>query len=64
MIGTEIPRLLTAGEVADATGLPKWRIYQLCRFGDLPHIRLGRSVRFSQAAVSQWLADGGTATRS
>lgn len=55
-----LPRLLTAREVADATGLPAWRVYELMRSGALPHVRLGRACRYSAAAVSEWLAAGGT----
>ena len=55
-----LPRLPTAREVAEATGLGAWRVYELCRTGDIPHIRLGRAVRFSPTQLVAWLEAGGT----
>lgn len=55
-----LPRLLTAREVADRTGIPLSRIYELVRLEKLPHVRLGRAVRFSAEAVREWLDAGGT----
>lgn len=55
-----LPRLLTATELSEATGLPTWRIYELVREDKIPHVRVNRSVRFSAAAVASWLEDGGT----
>ena len=42
-----LPRLLTAAEVAGQTGLSAARVYELVRAGQIPHVRLGRAVRFS-----------------
>ena len=58
--GLQLPRLLTAHQVSEATGLAVWRIYELCRSGDIPHVRLGRAVRFSPAQLNAWLEAGGT----
>lgn len=60
MTDTTLPRLLTAKEVSSATGIPLARIYQMAREGQMPVIRLGRAMRFDPAAVSEWLAAGGT----
>lgn len=57
---TSLPRLLTADEVADATGLPKARVYELAREGDMPAVHLGRAVRFSETALLAWIEAGGT----
>jgi len=57
-----LPKLLTAGEVAQARGLRLHRIYQLCREGLIPHVKIGRSIRFSRQEVAEWLAAGGTAS--
>lgn len=57
---TALPRLLTAHEVAEQLGLALPRVYQLARDGDLPHVRLGRSVRFLPDQVLEFLASGGT----
>ena len=53
-------RLARADEVVEATGISKPRLYELCRRGQIPHIKLGRSVRFDVRAVAGWLAAGGT----
>ena len=55
-----LPRLLTASELADQIGISKFRLYELCREGAIPHIRLGRSVRFDPHTVLAWLHGGGT----
>lgn len=57
-----LPRLLTAREVADQTGLPLARVYELGRTGELPAIRFGRAMRFSAAELRERLsADNGGA---
>lgn len=56
-----LPRLATATEVADQTGLSRHRVYELARVEGMPHVRLGRAVRFDPTAVRAWLAAGGTA---
>lgn len=55
-----LPRLLHAEEVAEQTGLPLPRLYALVRRGLIPHVRVGRSVRFSEAAVLAWIEQGGS----
>lgn len=57
-----LPRLLNAAEVEAATGIPKWRLYELVRTEAIPHVHLGRAVRFSPQALSDWLDAGGTAS--
>jgi len=56
-----LPRLMTAQELADALRYPISRVYELSRTGELPHIRLGRALRYDPAAVRAWLDAGGTA---
>jgi len=55
-----LPRLLTARQVADQTGIPLSRVYELTREGDLPHVRMGRAVRYSAPALRAWIDAGGT----
>lgn len=48
-------RLLTAKEVAELIQVnPSW-IYAAVRANQIPHVRLGRYVRFSESAIDQWL---------
>ena len=44
-------RVLIADEVAQLLRVPVPRVYELARQGQIPHMRLGRQVRFRQEAV-------------
>lgn len=57
-----LPRLLRAEDIAEQTGLSLARVYALVRAGQIPHIRVGRSVRFSEAAILAWIERGGSET--
>lgn len=50
-------RLLTAEEVAELLRLPVSTIYDLARTGRLPHLRIGRALRFSQRDLEAHLAE-------
>jgi excisionase family DNA binding protein len=57
-------QLVRAREVAKALALSERSVLRLAAQGDLPHVRVGRSVRFDPAAVEAWLrghsnGDGG-----
>lgn len=53
--------LIGAEQVALRLGRTKARVYELCRAGLLPHVKLGRAVAFDSDALEQWIADGGSA---
>jgi excisionase family DNA binding protein len=51
-----VPRLLRIKEVAELTGLPCWRLYELIERGEgPPHMRVGRTIRISEAALVEWI---------
>ena len=51
------PRLvLTVKEVARLLGINKNSIYGAIARGELPHIRIGRSIRVPRAALERFLA--------
>jgi excisionase family DNA binding protein len=50
-------RLLTAEEVAELLRLPVSTIYDLACTGRLPHLRIGRVLRFSQSDLEAHLAE-------
>lgn len=52
-------RMLRVTEVATLLNLPEKRVYLLAAAGLLPHVRLGRSIRFNEAALTAWLEAGG-----
>jgi excisionase family DNA binding protein len=47
--------LLTADEVAERLRVTKCWIYAEVRAGRLPHLRLGRYVRFRARAIDAWI---------
>ena len=49
-------RLLTAEEVAGLLHVTKGWVYEQTRRECMPHIRLGRYVRFRRSAVERWIA--------
>lgn len=57
-MGTEpatVDRLLTSGDVADLLAVtPRW-VEEHVRLGHIPHVRLGRFVRFRRKAVLDWI---------
>ena len=48
-------RLLEAEDVADYLGMRTDWVYREVRAGRLPHIRLGRAVRFRRQSIEAWL---------
>ncbi len=48
-------RLLTAAEVADVLAVPERWVQDASREGRIPHVRLGRYVRFRREAVLAWI---------
>ena len=50
-------RLLTADEVAELLRLPVSTIYDLARTRRLPHLRIGRALRFSRRDLEAHLAE-------
>ena len=51
------PRLLTIKDVLEITKLGRTTIYEVMRRGELPYLRIGRSVRFRHDALDKWLLE-------
>jgi excisionase family DNA binding protein len=49
--------LLDAGEVAALLNVPISWVREQTRTGTIPHLRLGRYVRFERDAVVDWLEE-------
>lgn len=49
-------RLLEADDVARYIGMTSDWVYREVRAGRMPHIRLGRYVRFRRESIDAWLA--------
>ena len=52
--------LIDANGAAAFLGVTTARLYGACREGLIPHIRIGRSVRFSRPDLMDWVANGGS----
>lgn len=53
--------LLRAEEAAQMLGLGRAQVYAMCQRGELPCVRLGRSVRIPADRLRSWLEDKQTA---
>jgi excisionase family DNA binding protein len=63
---TKDERLLTATDVAELLAVPERWVRDNTRLGLIPHVRLGRYVRYRRAAVLAWIDEqerGGAAGR-
>lgn len=49
-------KLLTAAEVADLMRVTRGWVYAETRRNAIPHLRLGRYVRYRRAAIEAWMA--------
>lgn len=49
--------LLRVSEVADELRLARSFVYHLIQVGELPVVRIGRSVRVPRAALEEWVAE-------
>lgn len=58
--GPIIPRLLRTADVETRTGIDRQSLYRACATGLLPHIRIGRSIYFSEEAIADFFARGGS----
>jgi excisionase family DNA binding protein len=52
---TNPDRLLTADEVAAMLHVTKSWVYDQTRQHRMPHVRLGRYVRYRRSAVDRWI---------
>ena len=50
---------LNAAQLAELFGVTTFRIYDLVREDRVPHIRIGRQIRFVPEAIEAWAAAGG-----
>jgi hypothetical protein len=60
----ELRRLLTAVQVAEIFSLTKHRVYEATRLGLIPHVRIGRQLRYDPFRIREWLDGGGTGAGS
>ncbi|WP_145078891.1 helix-turn-helix domain-containing protein [Aureliella helgolandensis] len=49
------PRLVTARQAAEMLGLSERTLFKLRHQGQLPFVRVGRSIRFAVASLDSWV---------
>jgi excisionase family DNA binding protein len=49
--------LLTAEQVAELLGMSRDWVYAEVRAGRIPHVRLGRYVRFLESSIAAWVRE-------
>ena len=49
------PLLLTARQTARMLAISERSLYSLTKVGDLPAVRIGRSVRYDTADIRAWI---------
>jgi excisionase family DNA binding protein len=54
---TEMPLVLTVEEAAEALRISRGSAYEAVRTGDLPHVRIGRTIRVPRAALLALLGE-------
>lgn len=55
MANEEKGKFLTVAEVADIMRVSKMTVYRLVHAGELPAVRVGRSFRVNERAVTEYL---------
>ena len=53
---TGLPRLLSLRQVAEQTSIPRTTLYTLVARGEIPVVRIGRSLRVDEQDVLAWIA--------
>lgn len=52
----QLPKLLlTAAQAAEALGIGRSKLWSLTAGGEIPHLRIGRSVRYSVDGLREWI---------
>ncbi len=52
----KMEKLLTIDELAEVLTVKKSTIYQWVHLGLIPHIKVGRLLRFKEGGIKKWLA--------
>lgn len=48
-------RLIDITELSDRLGIPKNTLYDWAAFGRIPHLKIGKLLRFEPTAIEEWL---------
>lgn len=58
MAAIEFPRMGTIQQAAEASGVPAYRIRQLCKAGQVRSVQCGRKTLVNLCSLAAWM-DGG-----
>ena len=53
----KLDRLLTVEEIASILNVKQSHIYTLTSQKRIPHIKMGKQLRFRESAINKWLKD-------
>jgi excisionase family DNA binding protein len=56
--------LLDANEAARLLRVPRSTLYELVRSRGLPHVKVGRALRFTRADLGYWIAENSYGCRA
>jgi excisionase family DNA binding protein len=48
---------LKAREAASLLGISYWKVLEMAKRGEIPHVRVGKLVLFRQDTLHRWLAE-------
>lgn len=55
MMNLDFPRLGTIQQAAEASGIPVYRVRQLCKAGTVRSVRCGRKVLVNLSSLAAWM---------
>ena len=58
MISVEFPRMATIPQAAAESGVPVYRIRQLCKSGQVRSVRCGRKALVNLSSLAAWMQGG------
>lgn len=58
MVSVEFPRVASISQAAAESGVPAYRIRQLCKSGQVRSVRCGRKILVNLSSLAAWM-DGG-----
>ena len=58
MASLDFPRMGTIQQAAEASGIPVYRVRQLCKSGQVRSVRCGRKTLVNLTSLAAWM-DGG-----
>ena len=58
MMAVDFPRMASIPQAADESGVPAYRIRQLCKMGQVRSVQCGRKTLVNLSSLAAWMAGG------